>query len=96
MGDTMAEKEQAKIVAHIQPNTSQNEVVGFKDGVLRVRIAAPPVKGKANQELIKFLSNVLGVSKSNLTIEKGITGKKKTVAIRGLGQEQVAILLERH
>jgi len=96
IGDIMAEKEQSKIAAHIQPNASQNEVVGFKDGVLRVRIAAPPVKGKANQELIKFLSNVLGVSKSNLTIEKGITGKKKTVAIRGLGQEQVARLLERH
>ena len=92
----MAEKEQSKIAAHIQPNASQNEVVGFKGGVLQVRIAAPPVKGKANQELIKFLSNVLGVSKSNLTIEKGITGKKKTVAIRGLGQEQVARLLERH
>ena len=94
--DIMAEKEQSKIAAHIQPNASQNEVVGFKDGVLQVRIAAPPVKGKANQALIKFLSNVLGVSKSNLTIEKGITGKKKTVAIRGLGQEQIVRLLERH
>ncbi len=96
IGDIMVEKEQSKIAAHIQPNASQNEVVGFKDGVLQVRIAAPPVKGKANQELIKFLSNVLGVSKSNLTIEKGITSKKKTVVIRGLGQEQVARLLERH
>ena len=94
--DIMAEKEQSKIAVHVQTNASQNEVVGFKDGVLRVRIAAPPVKGKANQELIKFLSDVLGVSKSNLTIEKGITGKNKTVAIRGLGQEQVVRLLERH
>lgn len=92
----MVEKEQSKITAHIQPNASQNEVVGFKGGVLQVRIAAPPVKGKANQELVKFLSSVLGVSKSNLTIEKGISGKKKIIAIRGLGQEQVARLLERH
>ena len=61
----MTEKEQSKIAAHIQPNSSQNEVVGFKEGVLQVRIVAPPVEGKANQELIKFLSNVLGVSKSN-------------------------------
>ena len=92
----MAEKEQSKIAAHIKPNASQNEVVSFKGGVLQVRIAAPPVKGKANQELIKFLSHILGVSKSNLTIEKGIISKKKTVAIRGMGQEQVARLLERH
>ena len=96
IGDIMAEKEQSKITVHTQPNASQNEVVSFKDGVLRVRIAAPPVKGKANQELIKFLSDVLGVSKSNLTIEKGLTSKNKTVAIRGLGQEQVVRLLERH
>jgi uncharacterized protein (TIGR00251 family) len=92
----MVEKEQSKITAHIQPNASQNKVVGFQGGVLQVRIAAPPVKGKANQELVKFLSSVLGVSKSNLTIEKGISGKKKIIAIRGLGQEQVARLLERH
>lgn len=91
----MAEKEQSKIAVHTQPSASQNEVVGFKDGVLWVRLVAPPVKGKANQELIKLLSDVLGVSKSNLTIEKGITSRRKTVAIRGLGQEQVVRLLER-
>jgi len=96
MGNIMAEKEQSKIAVHIQPNASQNDVVGFKGGVLQVRIAAPPVKGRANQELIKFLSNVLGVSKSNLTIQKGITGRKKIVAISELGQEQVVRLLERY
>lgn len=92
----MAEKEQTKITVHAQPNASQNEVVGFKEGVLWVRIAAPPLKGKANQKLIELLSDVLGVSKSNLTIEKGITSRRKTVAIRGLGQAQVIRLLERH
>ena len=92
----MVQKERLRITVHVHPNAGQNEVVGFRDGVLRVRIAAPPVKGKANQELIKFLSNVLGVNKSNLTIEKGITGRKKIVAITGLGQEQVARLLEKH
>ena len=96
IGDIMAEKEQSKIAAHIQPNASQNQVIGFKDGVLYIRIAAPPTKGKANDELIKFLSDSLGVSKSNLTIQKDITGKKKIVAIRGLGQEQVVRLIERH
>jgi len=96
IGEIMVEKEQSKIAVHIKPNASQNEVVGLKGGVLQVRIAAPPVKGKANKELIKFLSNVLGITKSNLTIEKGIAGKKKTIAIRGLGQEQVTRLLERH
>lgn len=92
----MVEKERSKITAHIQANASQNKVVGFKGGVLQVRIAAPPVKGKANKELVKFLSNILEVSKSNLTIEKGASGKRKIIAIRGLGQEQVVRLLERY
>jgi hypothetical protein len=92
----VVQKERLRITVHVHPNAGQNEMMGFRDGVLRVRLAAPPVKGKANQELIKFLSNVLGVNKSNLSIEKGITGRKKIVAITGLGQEQVARLLEKH
>jgi len=76
-------------VVRVQPNAGQNQVLGFKDGVLYVRIAAPPIKGKANQELITFLSDILGVSKSNLTIKKGITGKRKVIRITGLTQSQV-------
>lgn len=92
----MVQKEQIRITVHVQPNANQNKVVGFGDGVLQVRIAAPPIKGKANQELVKFLSTLLGVSKSSLTIEKGVTGKKKTVAVRGLGQDRVLRLLEKY
>jgi len=85
----MVEELQTRIVVRVQPNASQNQVLGFKDGVLYVRIAAPPIKGKANQELITFLSDILGVSKSKLTIEKGITGKRKVIRITGLTQSQV-------
>ena len=92
----MVEREAARILAHIQPNAGRSEVLGFKDGVLRVNIAAPPTKGKANNELVRLLSHVLGVGKGNLTIEKGITGRKKTIAITELGQEQVVRLLEKH
>ncbi|MFC2022321.1 DUF167 domain-containing protein [Chloroflexota bacterium] len=86
-------EEQAKIVVQVQPNASQNRVARFEDGVLHLRIAAPPVKGKANRELIAFLSDILGVPKSNLTIEKGMTSKRKIVAIEGLAQQQVTELL---
>jgi uncharacterized protein (TIGR00251 family) len=89
MSNIMSQEVQTKIVVRVQPNASQNQAQGFKDGVLYVRIAAPPVKGKANQELIKFLSDILGVSKSNLTIEKGMTGKRKVICISGLTQDQV-------
>ena len=76
-------------MVRVQPNAGQNQVLGFKDGVLHVRIAAPAIKGKANQELIKFLSDILEVNKSNLTIKKGMTSKRKVIGISGLTQDQV-------
>ena len=88
-------EEQATIVVQVQPNASQNKVARFEDGVWYLRIAAPPVKGKANQELIKFLSNILGIGKGSLTIEKGMTSKKKIVVVNGLTQNQVLGLLEK-
>ncbi len=80
---------QARITVQVQPNASENKVARFEGGVWHLRIAAPPIKGKANRELIKFLSDILGVSKSNLTIEKGVTSKRKVIAIKGLTQEEV-------
>jgi len=82
-------EEQATIVVQVQANASENRVARFEGGVCYLRIAAPPVKGKANQELIKFLSDILGVRKSNLTIEKGLTSKRKVVAVKGLRREEV-------
>jgi uncharacterized protein (TIGR00251 family) len=64
-------------------------MVRFEDGVLYLRIAAPPVKGKANAALLAFLSDILGASKSRLSIEKGTTSRMKVVAIDGISQEEV-------
>ncbi len=80
---------QTNITVYVQPNARRNEVLGFEDGVLRVRIAAPPVKGKANKELIDFLSGLLGVSKGSITIEKGLTSRRKVIAIEGLSQAEI-------
>ncbi len=91
----MLSKEKLRISVHVNPNAGQNKVVGFQDGLLKVMIAAPPTKGKTNQELLRFLSDLLGISKSNLAIEKGATSKKKTVAISGLSQSEVLRLLEK-
>ena len=86
-------EEQATIVVQVQPNASQNRVARFEDGVLHLRIAAPPVKGKANQELLRFLSDILEISQTSLTIEKGLTSKRKVIAVTGLTQQQVTELL---
>jgi uncharacterized protein (TIGR00251 family) len=87
-------EEQAKIVVQVQPNASRNDVLGFKDGVFHLKIAAPPVKGKANQELIKFLSDILGASRSRINIKKGMSSKRKVIVISELTQDQAMERLE--
>jgi len=82
-------EEGATIGVQVQPNASQNKVVRLDDGVWHIKIAAPPVKGKANQELTKFLSGILGVSKNNVKIIKGATSRRKVIAIEKITQDLV-------
>ena len=77
------------ICVRVSPNASRDEVLGFTDGVLRVRIAAPPVRGKANDRLIAFLGRLLGVSKDSVSIVKGQTSRDKLIAIDGLSHEDI-------
>ncbi len=77
------------ITVRVYPNATKNEVVGFSDGVWLVKIAAPPVKGKANKELINFLSKVLGVGRSSLSITRGHASRSKVVIIDRLSQEEI-------
>ncbi len=79
---------QTKISLRVYPNAVRSEVVGFADGVLRVRVSASPVKGKANKELIAFLSRCLGVGRERLSVVKGHTSRNKVIAIKGLTQEE--------
>lgn len=82
-----------KISIKIHPNAARNEVVSFIEGVLRVRISAPPVKGKANKELIAFFSRLLHTRKDAISIIKGHTNKKKLVIIDGLSKDTILNLL---
>jgi uncharacterized protein (TIGR00251 family) len=87
-GDIEKSKE-ARISLQVHPNAARNEIVSFNSGVLGVKIAAPPVQGKANKELIAFLSEVTGVSKSHISILKGGAARHKLVCIKGLSREEV-------
>jgi uncharacterized protein (TIGR00251 family) len=65
----------------VVPRASRSETAGLHDGVLRIRIAAPPVDGAANRELIKFLSKQLKVPQAAVTLVTGNNSKHKTVSI---------------
>jgi len=88
-------EDQTTIVIQVQPNARQNSVTHFEDGVWHFRIAAPPVQGKANRELIRFLSDILGVGKGNLTIRKGIISRRKVISVKGLTQSRIALQMKK-
>ena len=84
---------EARVHIRVYPNTYRNEIVGIINGVVRVKISAPPVKGRANAELIAFLSRLLDISKDNISIIKGQTSNKKLVVINGVSQDSISKLL---
>lgn len=80
---------QVKINVQVSPNARHNEVVGFESDILKVKVAAPPLQGKANKELIKFLGQTLKISRGSITIERGLTSRNKVIAIVGLDRAEI-------
>lgn len=77
------------ISVRVYSNAAGNEVAGFSGGVFRVKVAAPPVQGKANRELVAFLGEALGISKNRVSITRGHTTRNKLIAIDGLSEADV-------
>lgn len=67
----------------VVPRASRSELVGEHDGSLRVRIAAPPVDGAANDELVRLLAGAFRVPRNAIEITAGQTSKLKTVRVAG-------------
>ena len=68
----------------VVPRASRTAVAGEHDGALRVRVAAPPVEGAANEELARFLAKTLGVPARDVEIVSGHASKSKRVRVRGV------------
>ena len=83
-----------RIAVKVQPGARKNSIIGYSDSVLRVKIAAPPVEGKANKELIAYLSNILDVRKSAINIEKGQTSRNKLISIAGMDEAHLNTLID--
>ena len=71
---------------------SQSEVAGESEGALRVRVAAPPVEGAANEELVRTLARALGVPRGAVEIVSGRRSKLKRVRARGASAARLAEL----
>ena len=68
------------------PRAARNEIAGEKDGALRIRLQAPPVDGKANKALLRFLAVTLDIAPSCLTMLSGETGRNKRILICGVSE----------
>ena len=84
---------QFRVTVRVQPNAGRNRIVKFDNCILYVKLAAPPVDGKANEALIRHLSDILHVPKSEISIERGLAGRNKTVAIAGVDPERFKMLV---
>ena len=82
-----------EIVVRVVPRASKSEIVGMHDGALKVRIAAPPVDGAANVELIRLLSKAFGVNKSSVEILSGDSSKTKRIRVNGASEGAVQAVL---
>jgi uncharacterized protein (TIGR00251 family) len=76
----------ATLTIRIQPRASKNEVICLENGGLRIRLTAPPVDNAANEALVKFLSTVLSVAKSQVEIVSGHTSRDKIIRIHGVSE----------
>ncbi len=79
-----------RVAVVVTPRASRTELAGVVEGRLKVRVAAPPVGGAANEELVRFLARALGVPRSAVAVTAGAAGRRKTVLVQGMTAEAVA------
>jgi len=78
-----------RIAVYVQPRASKSAVAGLHDGYIKIRLAAPPVDGAANQALIEFVAARLGIAKSRVKLVSGASSRRKTLEIEGVEEAQV-------
>ncbi|PTQ91145.1 DUF167 domain-containing protein [Agitococcus lubricus] len=69
---------------HVQPNAARSEFVGLHGQALKVRLHAPPVDGKANDELCRFLAHIFAVNKKSVQLLSGETTRTKRVRVQNV------------
>lgn len=82
------------LTLHIQPAARKNEVAGLHGDALKIRLAAPPVDGKANECLLRALADWFDVPLRAVSLKSGETSRRKVVEIRGSARAPETLLSE--
>jgi uncharacterized protein len=87
-GDTIT------LVLHVQPGAKRSEVAGLHGAALKIRLAAPPVEGRANEALLRFIADCFSVPLRNVELRQGGQSRHKRVEVRGSAVEAESLLGE--
>ena len=77
------------ITLRVTPSASRDAVVGWQGDMLRLRVAAPAQRGKANEAVLRLLASALGIERRRLRIVRGHTSRQKMVSVDGLDEAEV-------
>ena len=83
-----------RISLYIQPGASKTQIAGMHDGMIKMRVAAPPVEGAANQALVEFVAKRLRIPKSRVRVVSGVTSRRKVLEIDGVSPDAIAAGLQ--
>ena len=81
------------LTLHIQPGAKKTAVAGRHGDALKIRLAAPPVDGKANAALLEFIADALGLPKAAVKLKSGHTSRRKVVEVDGATEDAMAALI---
>ena len=80
-------KNGAVLTVHVQPKASRTECVGIRGDALKIRVAAPPIDGAANDELMRFVADRCAIPRASVLIQSGAKGRHKRLYLKGITAE---------
>lgn len=86
--------ESCELSIRVIPNASRNEIVGWLESALKVKVQAPAESGKANQAVIDLLAKSLSLKKKAITILKGTTQQNKLIQLAGISLDELHLKLK--
>ncbi len=87
MIDLIAKENGVTFAVRVQPRASRSQIAGELDGALKIRLAAPPVDGEANDELIRLLAKLFDLPRSRVVLLSGHNSRNKVISVSGISRE---------
>ena len=82
------------LTLHVKPGAKRSEIVGLHGDALKIRLAAPPIEGRANEALLKFIAGIFAVPLRNVELHQGGQSRHKVVAVSGSSIEPESLIAQ--